>query len=104
MADASIRGRFSWHELMTTDPPAAVDFYSKVVGWGTQPFPGTGTPYTTWTKSGQPVGGLGPEAVLSPDQQETFRLFRAAAPDVPVDIVINIARNPAAARAYLTSS
>src|SRR3990167_5973620 len=53
--------------------------------------------------AGAPVGALGPEAVLSPDQQETFRLFRQAAPDVPVDIAINIARNPAAARAYLTA-
>jgi len=51
-------GRFCWYELMTTDPKAAEGFYGKVVGWGTQPFPGTGTPYTTWTKSGQPVGGL----------------------------------------------
>ena len=30
------QGRFVWYELMTTDTGAAKDFYSKVVGWGTQ--------------------------------------------------------------------
>ena len=33
MADDSIRGRFVWHELMTTDTEAAASFYAKVVGW-----------------------------------------------------------------------
>src|SRR2546425_4951601 len=28
--------RSVWHELMTTDPDAAVGFYSKVVGWKVQ--------------------------------------------------------------------
>lgn len=58
MADASIRGRFSWHELMTTDPPAAVDFYSKVVGWGTAPYEGAGQPYTMWMAGETPIGGV----------------------------------------------
>jgi predicted enzyme related to lactoylglutathione lyase len=33
MSDASYRGRFVWHELMTLDVPAGISFYSKVVGW-----------------------------------------------------------------------
>jgi uncharacterized protein len=28
-----VRGRFSWHELMTTDYPKAFDFYRKLFGW-----------------------------------------------------------------------
>ncbi len=51
-------GRFGWYELMTTDPKAAEGFYTKVVGWGTQPFPGMETPYTMWTTGEQTVGGL----------------------------------------------
>lgn len=51
-------GRFAWYELMTTDPGAAEGFYTKVVGWGTQPFPGMETPYTMWMNGEQPVGGL----------------------------------------------
>ena len=39
------RGRFVWHELMTSNPDAAAAFYGKVIGWkaehGTvQGFPG----------------------------------------------------------------
>src|SRR5262252_595552 len=35
----NIRGRFLWHELMTTDPKAASAFYRKVVGWKTEGWP-----------------------------------------------------------------
>src|SRR6185503_2782940 len=34
----STKGRFVWHELLTKDPVAAQDFYTKVIGWGTQKF------------------------------------------------------------------
>ncbi len=51
--------RFVWYELMTTDPEAAVSFYTAVVGWGTQRFEPPGMPpYTMWTRSEVPVGGL----------------------------------------------
>lgn len=59
------RGRFLWIELMTTDVEAAKAFYSDVIGWGTQlfgdgqPTPEPGKePYTLWTASGVPVGGV----------------------------------------------
>ena len=29
-------GVFSWFELMTTDPKAAKDFYTKLFGWTTE--------------------------------------------------------------------
>jgi len=32
------RGRFVWHELLTTDPKSAGAFFSKIVGWKTQPW------------------------------------------------------------------
>ena len=41
-------GRFIWHELMTSEPDAAVDFYGKVVGWGNQVWEGAG-------RSGGPI-------------------------------------------------
>ena len=52
------RGRFVWYDLMTKDKKAAQDFYTKVVGWGTQGFEGGGQPYTMWTRGEQPIGGL----------------------------------------------
>lgn len=38
MADQSVRGRFVWHELMTPDANAAHAFYSKAIGWKSQPW------------------------------------------------------------------
>ena len=54
------RGRFVWHELMTSDPKAAQDFYKEVVGWDTAPFQGsTGAgEYTMWMAGQQPIGGV----------------------------------------------
>lgn len=31
-------GRFVWHEVMTTDPDAAIEFYQKVIGWSLMPW------------------------------------------------------------------
>src|SRR5215472_7427760 len=56
MSNADIRGRFIWHELLTTDTAAAAAFYPKVVPWRTQPssLPG----YTIWMAGQSQVGGL----------------------------------------------
>jgi len=59
MTDTSPRGRFVWYDLMTTDPDGAADFYTKVAGWGTQDWSGTGAmPYTMWTTQNTPIGGV----------------------------------------------
>jgi len=56
MSNADIRGRFVWHELMTTDTDAAGAFYSKVMPWKTQP---SGMPgYTLWVTGKSRAGGL----------------------------------------------
>ena len=56
MSNAEIRGRFVWHELMTTDPQAAVAFYSKVLPWKTQ---SSGMPdYTLWVSGKSMTAGL----------------------------------------------
>jgi uncharacterized protein len=56
MSNADIRGRFVWHELMTTDLQAAAAFYSKVLPWKTQP---SGMPdYTLWVSGKTMAGGL----------------------------------------------
>lgn len=58
MNQSSSTGRFVWYELMTSDPDAAIAFYTDVVGWGTMPFDGAPMPYTMWTKGERPVGGV----------------------------------------------
>ena len=58
MTDDTVRGRFVWYELMTSDPDAAKAFYTKVVGWGTQPFGEGDPPYTMWMNGEAPVGGF----------------------------------------------
>ncbi len=60
MATATaLQRRFSWYELMTTDPKAAQDFYTNLLGWGLQDFnAGMNEPYVMWTRDNQPLGGV----------------------------------------------
>jgi predicted enzyme related to lactoylglutathione lyase len=51
-------GRLVWYELLTTDPKAAIEFYTHVVGWKTERF-GDGD-YTMWVGSQGPLGGVTP--------------------------------------------
>jgi uncharacterized protein len=57
MADVSARGRFVWHDLMTTDPKKVEPFYKAVAGWGTQVWDGP-VPYTMWTVGDAMIGGV----------------------------------------------
>jgi len=62
-AASDTRGRFVWHELMTTDPAAAEKFYKDVVGWGMTEADMPGMPdqkYRMWTAGEIPIGGLIP--------------------------------------------
>src|ERR1700739_4589385 len=56
MSNADIRGRFIWHELLTTDTAAAAAFYPRVVPWRSQPSSMPG--YTIWMGGQSQVGGL----------------------------------------------
>ena len=55
MSEESTRGRFAWHDLMTTDPEAAKDFYTSVMGWGTELWEAMS--YTMWKVGDRPIGG-----------------------------------------------
>jgi predicted enzyme related to lactoylglutathione lyase len=53
-------GRFSWHELMTTDYQKAFDFYRQLFGWektGEMDI-GDGTPYLMYGLKGSMYGGI----------------------------------------------
>lgn len=55
------RGRFLWYELLTTDPAGAEEFYTRVLGWGTEDWqaPVEGMPpYRMWTTEHGPIGGV----------------------------------------------
>jgi predicted enzyme related to lactoylglutathione lyase len=49
-------GQFVWHDHLAKDPKAAVDFYTDVLGWKTEPF-GAGSDYTVLVGSQGPLGG-----------------------------------------------
>jgi hypothetical protein len=51
-------GRFVWYEDLAKDPKAAIDFYTNVVGWKTQPFAEGGGDYVMWVGSQGPLGGV----------------------------------------------
>jgi predicted enzyme related to lactoylglutathione lyase len=57
MAKATSRGRFIWHTLMTTDPKAALDFYTRVVGWKAEPWDKDPS-YTVLLANSGRVGGV----------------------------------------------
>jgi uncharacterized protein len=56
MSNAEIRGRFVWHELLTTDTAASAAFYQKGLPWRTQPSSMPG--YTIWMAGQTQIGGL----------------------------------------------
>jgi len=57
MVDEQLRGRFVWHELLTTDTDAAADFYKRVVGWTIQPWSSDAS-YTLFMAGDRPMAGL----------------------------------------------
>jgi uncharacterized protein len=59
----SVRGKFLWHELMTTDPKSAEDFYTKVVGWTTQAWQQDPN-YKMWKSGDRSTGGLMAQRVV----------------------------------------
>jgi predicted enzyme related to lactoylglutathione lyase len=58
MSTPDNRGRFVWHELMTTDTAAAAEFYKTVIGWGTVEANMPNMEYTMWLAGETPIGGL----------------------------------------------
>lgn len=54
-------GLFIWYELNTNDKDAAIEFYTKVIGWGTQTSPMPGVPgdvYTMFAASDSAIAGV----------------------------------------------
>jgi predicted enzyme related to lactoylglutathione lyase len=59
------QGDFVWYELCTTDPVAAADFYSKVVGWTVRPSALPGIDYRLACLGDRQIAGI---MTLPPEQ------------------------------------
>lgn len=59
MSTVPLRGRFLWHELMTSDPAAGMAFYQKLTGWKKAPYADV-PDYTMFVGPRGPVGGCMP--------------------------------------------
>jgi len=57
MEAVDVRGKFVWHQLMSRDVPGAKDFYSRLVGWKTLPWP-LDPAYTVCHADAGPVAGI----------------------------------------------
>ena len=57
MEAVDVRGRFVWQQLMTRDVPGARKFYSRLMGWKTQPWPPDPS-YTVCLAADVPVAGI----------------------------------------------
>jgi predicted enzyme related to lactoylglutathione lyase len=53
-------GSFTWNELMTRDPAAALDFYGKVLGWTGRDTGLPEMPYVEFQAAGKAVAGMMP--------------------------------------------
>ncbi|HMK37488.1 MAG TPA: VOC family protein [Desulfomonilaceae bacterium] len=51
-------GAFSWCELMTSDVPAAIGFYTSLFGWTTEEYPMEGMSYTVVKVAGKEAAGI----------------------------------------------
>jgi hypothetical protein len=67
MANPSMRGKFVWHELLTSDTKAAAAFYRKVVGWKVEGWDQDPSYQMFVAKSG-PMGGL----MILPDEAKAM--------------------------------
>jgi predicted enzyme related to lactoylglutathione lyase len=56
MADATVRGRFVWHDLMTPNPAGSHEFYGKTVGWKQQSWDQDPS-YLMFAAPSGPIGG-----------------------------------------------
>ncbi len=66
-----VLGRFSWHELMTTDYKKAFDFYRQLFGWektGEMDM-GGGQMYVMYGMKGKPFGGIYNREALPSDMK-----------------------------------
>ena len=57
MSEKPQHGTFCWNELITDGADKAGDFYTKLLGWKKEPFPGD-MPYTILKAGDKSVGGL----------------------------------------------
>ena len=57
MTNSESSGRFIWYDLMTGDPKGAEDFYTKLIGWGTQEWEKGEKPCTMWVNGENPSAG-----------------------------------------------
>lgn len=58
MTRSEHHGRFSWHELLTSDTEAAKRFYTEVVGWKAQAWGDPAMNYTVFLGGETPSAGL----------------------------------------------
>jgi len=72
MAD-SVRGKFLWHELMTSDTGSAEAYYGKAVGWKAKAWEQDPS-YKMWMTGRRAMGGLMPQRV-EPGQTSPLQWF-----------------------------
>jgi len=82
-AETDIRNRhgaFSWSELVTRNPEAAADYYTKLFGWQYHSFDMNGALYRVITINGHGVGGI--RAPMPGEPEETRWLTFVSVKDI----------------------
>lgn len=58
MSNTKARGRFYWYDLFSPDIAGAINFYTKVVGWGSEGWHDGDPNYKMWANERGPMGGV----------------------------------------------
>ncbi|MET0984735.1 MAG: VOC family protein [Steroidobacteraceae bacterium] len=92
MADPTVRGRFVWHELLTSDPGAAQQFYSTICGWRIEQWDKDSN-YSMFVGPNAPVGGalqLPEEAMGTGDQPKWLAYIATEDVDATVEKAVGL--------------
>ena len=65
MVDATVRGRFVWHDLQTPNPAGSHEFYGNVLGWKKTPWE-QDPAYLMFAAPSGPIGGTVEAKALTP--------------------------------------
>lgn len=83
------QGEFSWHELATTDPSAAWDFYRAIFGWEKTDAIDMGPQglYQMYGRAGRPLGGIYRKPAEMPGPSNWMCYVRVASADATAETV-----------------
>ncbi|HVW22030.1 MAG TPA: VOC family protein [Opitutaceae bacterium] len=87
----SLQGKIVWADLHTSDPEAAIRFYTALFGWTANTLRRHGRAYTILSSGGQPVAGVAERPAAARDQGRGRWIVYLSVADVPRTVAVALA-------------